>query len=107
GQVMINILSQFGRALVLAFQVRDDILGIWATREELGKAPAGDIYRRKKSLPIIHALAHANLSDQQRMYEIYRQRSGLTEEQVEQVLAIFERTGTKDFCYSFLEQQCR
>jgi geranylgeranyl diphosphate synthase type I len=106
-QATIDSLSRFGLALGLAFQVRDDILGIWATQEELGKTPAGDIYRRKKSLPIIHALAHANLPDQQRLYEIYRQRSGVTEEQVEQVLAIFERTGTKKYCYSFLEQQCR
>jgi geranylgeranyl diphosphate synthase type I len=106
-QAVIESLSQFGRALGLAFQVRDDILGIWATQEELGKTPAGDIYRRKKSLPIIHALAHANLSDQQCLYEIYRQRSGLTEGQVEQVLTIFERTGTKAHCYAFLEQQCR
>jgi geranylgeranyl diphosphate synthase type I len=105
-QDVIERLRRFGHALGLAFQVRDDILGIWATQEELGKTPAGDIYRRKKSLPIIHALAHASLADQQCLHEIYRQRSGLTEAQVEQVLAIFERTGTKAFCYSFLEQQC-
>jgi geranylgeranyl diphosphate synthase, type I len=105
-QDVIKSLSRFGHALGLAFQVRDDILGIWATQEELGKTPAGDIYRRKKSLPIIHALAHASLADQQCLREIYLQRSGLTEEQVEQVLATFKRTGTKAFCYTFLEQQC-
>jgi geranylgeranyl diphosphate synthase type I len=105
-QDVIERLRRFGHALGLAFQVRDDILGVWATQEELGKTPAGDIYRRKKSLPIIHALAHASLADQQCLHEIYRQRSGLTEAQVEQVLAIFERTGTKEFCYAFLEQQC-
>jgi geranylgeranyl diphosphate synthase type I len=105
-QTIIERLSRFGHALGLAFQIRDDILGIWATQEELGKTPAGDIYRRKKSLPIIHALAHANIMDQQSLHEIYRLRSGLTEAQVEQVLTIFERSGTKEFCYSFLEQQC-
>lgn len=105
-QESIQSLSQFGRALGLAFQVRDDILGVWATEEELGKTPAGDIYRRKKSLPIIHALAHANLSDQHRLYDIYRQNAELTEEQVDQVLAILDATGTREFCYSFLTQQC-
>jgi geranylgeranyl diphosphate synthase, type I len=105
-QESIQSLSQFGRALGLAFQVRDDMLGVWATEEELGKTPAGDIYRRKKSLPIIHALAHANLADQHRLYEIYRQSEDLTDEQVEQVLAILDATGTKEFCYSFLTQQC-
>ncbi len=105
-QETIQNLSQFGRALGLAFQVRDDILGVWATEEELGKTPAGDIYRRKKSLPIIHALAHANLADQHSLYEIYRQSAELTEEQVQQVLAILDATGTKKFCYAFLQEQC-
>jgi geranylgeranyl diphosphate synthase type I len=105
-QETIQNLSQFGRALGLAFQVRDDILGVWATEEELGKTPAGDIYRRKKSLPIIHALAHASLADQHSLYEIYRQSAELTEEQVKQVLAILDATGTKEFCYSFLQEQC-
>ena len=106
-QSVIESMRSFGHALGMAFQVRDDILGIWATEKELGKTPAGDIYRRKKSLPVIHALAHANLTDQQSLHEIYRQHTILTDVQVEQVLQVFERTKTKLFCYSFLEQQCR
>jgi len=54
----------FGHAIGTAFQVRDDMLGVWASTEELGKTPAGDIYRRKKSLPILHALEFSKTSDQ-------------------------------------------
>src|SRR6266496_4181954 len=58
-QETIERLSSFGKAMGIAFQVRDDLLGVWATTAELGKTPAGDVYRRKKSLPVLHALEHA------------------------------------------------
>lgn len=102
----IERLRLFGQAIGAAFQVRDDILGTWATTAELGKTPAGDIYRRKRSLPILHALEHASQQDQQRLRAIFQQ-STVTAEQVEEVLAIYAHTETKAHCYEFLKQQCR
>ena len=43
----------------LAFQLQDDILGIWGDPTMTGKPAAADLYRRKVSLPIIYAL-HAS-----------------------------------------------
>ena len=97
----------FGFSIGIAFQVRDDLLGVWASTEELGKIPAGDIYRRKKSLPAIHALEYAGTSDQQFLRQVYSQKTPITRTQVEEVLAIFERTRTKEYCCSFLIEQCR
>ena len=45
--------AEFGLALGLGFQVRDDLLGIWGAQEATGKAPADDVRRRKQSLPIL------------------------------------------------------
>ncbi len=104
---IIERLSTFGRAMGIAFQVRDDLLGVWATTAELGKTPAGDVYRRKKSLPVLHALEQADAHDQRTLHSIYQQEDPLTKEQVEQVLAIFERTHTKAYCQKFLVQQCQ
>jgi geranylgeranyl diphosphate synthase, type I len=100
-------LRSFGFAMGIAFQVRDDLLGVWASIEELGKTPAGDIYRRKKSLPILHSLEHAESSDQQMLRQVYSQKTPITRTQVDEVLAIFERTHTKEYCFSFLIEQCR
>src|SRR3954447_8245685 len=44
----------FGWALGLAFQLNDDLLGIWGTEQKTGKE-ASDIARRKKTLPVIYA----------------------------------------------------
>jgi geranylgeranyl diphosphate synthase type I len=103
----ITRLSSFGRAIGIAFQVRDDLLGVWATTAELGKTPAGDVYRRKKSLPFLHALEHADTHDQQTLHAIYQQKDALTATQVEQILAIFARTDTKASCQHFLAQHCQ
>jgi geranylgeranyl diphosphate synthase type I len=101
----INCLRSFGKAIGIAFQVRDDLLGIWASREELGKTQAGDIYRCKKSLPILHALEHATPRDRNRLQEIYQQKK-LSPEHVEEVLKIFQHTQTRDYCRTFLQEQC-
>jgi geranylgeranyl diphosphate synthase type I len=99
-------LRRFGWALGTAFQVRDDLLGIWSTKE-LGKSHAGDLYRRKKTLPVIHALEHANEHDKPVLHAIYRQEAPVTVEQVEELLAIFIRTDSRAYCQEFLAQECK
>jgi geranylgeranyl diphosphate synthase, type I len=102
----ISRLHDFGYAMGIAFQVRDDLLGVWATTAELGKTPAGDIYRRKKSLPILHALENASEQDWQDLQTIYQQALPISATQVERVLAIFEHTHTQAYCRAFLAEQC-
>lgn len=103
----IERLRSFGYTMGIAFQVRDDLLGVWANSAESGKTPAGDIYRRKKSLPILHALEHANAHDQEFLRQVYRQETPVTGEQVEAVLAIFARAATRAYCRQFLAEQCQ
>jgi geranylgeranyl diphosphate synthase type I len=46
----------FGRELGLAFQVQDDILGIWGDEAFTGKPADSDVATRKKTLPVVYAL---------------------------------------------------
>lgn len=46
----------FGTALGLAFQVQDDILGIWGDESVTGKSAASDLLEGKKSLPVLYGL---------------------------------------------------
>lgn len=50
-------LDAFGRAAGLAFQLIDDIIGIWGDPARTGKPAAADLAVRKKSLPVVAALA--------------------------------------------------
>lgn len=103
----IRSLRNFGEAIGIVFQVRDDLLGIWASMAELGKTQAGDVYRRKKSLPFLHALEHASEADRQQLLAIYQQEAEITGAQVARVMTIFERTQTQAYCRSFLAEQCQ
>jgi geranylgeranyl diphosphate synthase type I len=47
----------FGHHLGLAFQVQDDILGIWGDASVTGKSTSSDIETRKKTLPVVYGLA--------------------------------------------------
>jgi geranylgeranyl diphosphate synthase type I len=49
-------LRRFGQSIGLAFQIQDDLLGIWGDPAVTGKAAGNDILRRKKSLPLLHGL---------------------------------------------------
>ena len=49
----------FGYHLGLAFQILDDILGIWGDTDLTGKPTGADLYARKKTLPIIYGLVQS------------------------------------------------
>ena len=85
----------FGWALGLAFQLNDDLLGIWGAEQATGKKPS-DIARRKKTLPVIYAFEHAGPEDRERLAALYG-NGGPTAGDVSEVIAILERTGARDF----------
>jgi geranylgeranyl diphosphate synthase type I len=60
-----------GRNLGMAFQVQDDVLGIWGDPATTGKPVADDIRSRKKTFPIVYALDGLPLDDRERMLEVY------------------------------------
>jgi len=47
----------FGHYLGLAFQVQDDILGVWGDESVTGKSAASDLIEGKKSLPVLAGLS--------------------------------------------------
>jgi geranylgeranyl diphosphate synthase type I len=51
--------ANFGHHLGLAFQVQDDILGIWGEEALTGKSSASDLVEGKNSLPILFGIAHS------------------------------------------------
>ncbi|MGK5499351.1 polyprenyl synthetase family protein [Streptomyces sp. URMC 125] len=52
-----DALEAYGYHLGLAFQAVDDLLGIWGDPEATGKRTWSDLRQRKKSLPVVAALA--------------------------------------------------
>lgn len=85
----------FGWALGLAFQLNDDLLGIWGAEETTGKEPS-DVVNRKKTLPVIYAMEQAGPEDRERLLALYA-RPDPTADEVAEIVDILERVGARDY----------
>lgn len=95
-----------GRAFGLAFQARDDLLGVWAPSEATGKAQGGDILKRKKSLPIVYALNHGPEHVRQTVVNVFSAPQ-ITPADVQRVTSALEECGARDYCRQVTAEQSR
>jgi geranylgeranyl diphosphate synthase, type I len=92
-QATATVLGDFGRSLGLAFQIQDDLLGIWGDPELTGKPRAADLYRRKVSLPVVYALAHA--AERAELAALYGGEGELDTAGVARALDILDSSGAQ------------
>jgi geranylgeranyl diphosphate synthase, type I len=85
----------FGWALGIAFQLNDDLLGIWGDEQATGKEPS-DLAKRKKTLPIIYAFEQADEADGERLRAILAADEP-SRAQVDEARAILERCGAREY----------
>jgi geranylgeranyl diphosphate synthase type I len=85
----------FGWALGLAFQLNDDLLGIWGVEQTTGKAPS-DVAHKKKTLPVIYAVEHAGRVDRARLLELYAMDQPSPAELTE-IVEILDRVGAREY----------
>jgi geranylgeranyl diphosphate synthase, type I len=99
-EAVIAAYRRFGWALGLAFQLNDDLLGVWGDEAITGKATS-DVATRKKTLPLIYALAAATGADGERLRAILAQsRTAPSPEEVVEVLGILGRVGAEEYTRS-------
>jgi octaprenyl-diphosphate synthase len=72
-------LSDFGRELGLAFQLRDDALDYEAGEEALGKNPNADIREGKVTLPLLLALKRCTSSEREAVAALIKSASRTTD----------------------------
>ncbi len=100
----VKALARCGRLLGLAFQARDDVLGIWGDTEVLGKATGADIRRKKKSLPVVYALTKANKNQRKRLEQLYNNPEDLGDDAVEVVMGILDDLDAHGYAQSVAEE---
>jgi octaprenyl-diphosphate synthase len=87
-------LTQFGLNLGITFQVVDDILDFTGDESRLGKPVINDLKEGRITLPLIHALAHANDADRRRLKDLAQE---VTPESAAEILALLEKNGSLDY----------
>ncbi|MBT2414334.1 polyprenyl synthetase family protein [Streptomyces sp. ISL-12] len=91
---LVERLAAFGEHIGLAFQLVDDLLGIWGDADRAGKQIGADLRVRKKSLPVVAAL---NAPGTEELRALYLSPEPLTERAVERVADLVERAGGRDW----------
>lgn len=90
--------KQFGRNIGLAFQIQDDLLGLWGESSITGKSSDSDLRSKKKTFPILYALQN-NPEFHSRW-----QRGFSNSEQVREAANMLIEDGTYEYTRSFVRR---
>ena len=87
---------ELGRAYGLAFQIRDDVLGIWGTLDATGKVTGNDIVRRKWTFPVVWALSGPPSTARERIARAYSRGHALDADTVADVIDALHELGARE-----------
>lgn len=91
-----QLITDFGLALGWAFQIQDDVLGMFGDPKVTGKAVGNDLREGKKTLLVLHLLKHGNLQQKQ-LLNNYLGNSKITEAQIKEIQQIMQELGSHDY----------
>jgi geranylgeranyl diphosphate synthase type I len=87
----VTLYRMFGECVGLAFQVYDDILGIWGDSALTGKSAESDLVTGKKSLPILFAL------EKDGKFAKHWKNTGINSEEVLEMAEVLRSEGAYDY----------
>ena len=91
-----SVLWKYSKYIGCAFQIQDDILGIFGKQNELGKPVTSDLAEGKKTILIIKAYEFAN-SEQKKILDKIIGNKNLTKTDVEAIKKLFRDLGILDY----------
>ncbi len=96
---------RFGENLGMAFQIQDDILGVWGNEQVTGKPAASDIRDKKKAMPIVYTLNQADHPDTARqLARLYSEQGPLDDLAVQAALSLVNRAGARKYAEKMAEK---
>ncbi|MCY0946741.1 family 2 encapsulin nanocompartment cargo protein polyprenyl transferase [Streptomyces antarcticus] len=90
----VDAMDAFGREAGLAFQLIDDLIGIWGDPGHTGKPAGADLIARKKSLPVVAALTSGTAAGEE-LAALYA--GPMTGDDVHRAAAAVDRAGGRDW----------
>lgn len=90
----VDAMDAFGREAGLAFQLIDDLIGIWGDPGHTGKPAGADLLARKKSLPVVAALTSGTAAGEE-LAALYA--GPMSGDDVGRAAAAVERAGGRDW----------
>ncbi|MGE4541498.1 MAG: polyprenyl synthetase family protein [Bacteroidales bacterium] len=93
----VKAIYDFGIALGMAFQLKDDLLDVYGTQADFGKVSGGDIASNKKTYLLLKALQLADDQTRKSLKSLYRSDNQTeTTQKIKQVKAIFAQLNVQN-----------
>ena len=96
-------LGRFGDELALAFQLRDDYLGLFGKLENFGKPIGSDLQEGKATLLLIHALKNLPEKEKTQLRQLLY-RANYTPEDIARARQLFQQSGSVELMLEAIEQ---
>jgi geranylgeranyl diphosphate synthase type II len=96
GEKEMQIIHEYSKYGGIAFQVIDDILGVFGTAEAIGKSPLSDIQEGKKTILISHVLANGTAA-QKNIIQRHLGNKQLTLDDLDEVKTVLTDVGSVDY----------
>lgn len=103
---IVNTLGSYGLSLGYAYQIRDDVIDIIGEEKLTGKPFGGDIKRRKKRLPIIHAFSHGSNSIRKRL-RVFYEKEIIDDKDLMEIIEILNECGSIEYSINKTNQFCK
>ena len=96
-------ISAYGCLTGLAFQLHDDIIGLFGKEEEIGKPVKSDVNEGKQTLLMIKAMEYSGKEESQFIEEILK-RGNVSDAEFEKIKKIVEKSGSYDYSRRLIEK---
>jgi geranylgeranyl diphosphate synthase type I len=96
------VYTAYGLPLGVAFQLRDDVLGVFGDPGTTGKPAGDDLREGKRTLIVAETLARAEGGDAERFHSLLG-APDLSAESVAWMCSLIERSGALDACEKLIE----
>ncbi len=101
---LVDGLAEFGSRLGTAFQLVDDLLGIWGDPAVTGKPVLSDLRSRKKSVPVVVAL-DAGGADADELRAFLASSGDASETELHHIAQLVERAGGREWTTAEADRQ--
>lgn len=95
-EIFLKFLSEYSIPIGIAFQIQDDILGVFGNEKKLGKSVGSDIRQGKQTILVAKAYENAN-REQKKILDSTLGKKDLTAEGLESFRKVIVETGSLDY----------
>lgn len=92
--IQLNILRTLGEQLGIAYQLRDDLLGVFGNATKTGKSIDGDLKEGKRTL-LVEAFKSLATEAQTNEFNLYFGRQDITEKEIDRIKVLLTESGAK------------